>query len=166
MSYFIVDVEADGPFPGVYSMVSFGAVKVDNELNHTFFSEVIRPIATQYDEEALSISGVTRDQQLDSLIYPNEVMSEFEKWIKNVNKRGTHPVFVSDNNGFDWQFINGYFIMYNDGYNPFGWSSRRLSDMFAGFYQNARYSWKKHRKTKHTHHPVDDAMVMQKHFYT
>ena len=135
MSYFIVDVEADGPFPGVYSMVSFGAVKVDNELNHTFYSEVIRPIATQYDEEALSISGVTRDQQLDSLIYPNEVMSEF-----------------------DWQFINGYFIMYNDGYNPFGWSSRRLSDMFAGFYQNARYSWKKHRKTKHTHHPVDDAM--------
>ena len=29
MSYFMIDVEADGPIPGDYSMISFGAVLVD-----------------------------------------------------------------------------------------------------------------------------------------
>jgi hypothetical protein len=34
-------------------------------------------------------------------------------------------VFVSDNNGFDWQFINWYFWHFT-GANPFGHSSTNL----------------------------------------
>jgi hypothetical protein len=33
----------------------------------------------------------------------------------------------------------------------------QIGDMFCGFYKDSQYQWKKHRKTKHTHHPVDDA---------
>ena len=33
MSYIVVDIEADGPIPGDYSMVCFGAVVVEEGLN-------------------------------------------------------------------------------------------------------------------------------------
>ena len=36
MSYVMVDIEADGPIPGDYSMVSFGAVIVEQALDRTF----------------------------------------------------------------------------------------------------------------------------------
>jgi hypothetical protein len=29
--------------------------------------------------------------------------------------------------------------------------------MFCGFYNDPFYRWKQHRKTNHTHNPVDDA---------
>ena len=44
MTYIRVDIEADGPIHGDYSMVSFGAVIVEPELNKTFYSE-LKPIS-------------------------------------------------------------------------------------------------------------------------
>ena len=44
MSYFMVDVEADGPIPGEYSMVCLGIVIVDPLLNRTFYGR-IKPIS-------------------------------------------------------------------------------------------------------------------------
>ena len=67
--------------------------------------------------------------------------------------------FISDNNGFDWQFINYYFHQCC-GENPFGFSSRRITDLYAGFKKSTRVpakEWKQLRKTKHTHNPLDDA---------
>ena len=32
MSLFVVDVESDGPAPGLFSMVSFGAIRVDENM--------------------------------------------------------------------------------------------------------------------------------------
>jgi len=37
MSWFSVDVEADGPIPGTYSMTEFGVVLVEPTLSHTFY---------------------------------------------------------------------------------------------------------------------------------
>ncbi len=46
MSYFMIDVEANGQVPGVFSMISFGAVRVQHDLKNTptFYSEV-KPIS-------------------------------------------------------------------------------------------------------------------------
>jgi hypothetical protein len=67
-------------------------------------------------------------------------------------------VFVSDNPAFDAQFINYYLLRYC-GSNPFGFSARRIGDLYAGWKGDATKSndWKRLRKTKHTHHPVDDS---------
>jgi len=54
-TYFTVDVEADGPIPGDYSMVSFGAVAVEPTLQHTFYGEV-KPISNKWVPEALAVS--------------------------------------------------------------------------------------------------------------
>lgn len=150
--YIVVDVEADGPIPGYYSMVSFEAVVVDNQLDKTFYGEV-KPISDKWIPESLAISGITRDQHL-KFNEPVNVMHSFAEWIKK-NTSG-QPIFISDNNGFDFAFINYYFHAFY-GKNPFGWSSRRIGDLFCGYMNDPYYKWKRHRKTSHTHNPVDDA---------
>jgi hypothetical protein len=67
-----------------------------------------------------------------------------------------HAIFISDNNGFDWQFINWYFHHFT-GSNPFGFSSTNLGSLYKGVVKDMRASFKHLRKTRHTHHPVDDA---------
>lgn len=149
----VVDVEADGPIPGPYSMVSFGAVIVESGLERTFYGQC-RPISDKYIPEALKISGHTRDETMN-FDSPEIVMSRFNEWIK-YNTKG-RPLFWSDNNGFDWSFINYYFHVYV-GDNPFGWASHNVKDLYKGLCHNLKARPGKLRNTKHTHHPVDDAM--------
>jgi hypothetical protein len=152
MSLIVVDVESDGPSPGHYSMVSFGAVVVEPTLQKTFFGRT-RPLSDRFLPEALAISGVTRDEHL-RFDEPGAVMEAFEAWVKQVSKG--RPVFCSDNLAFDWMFINWYFHE-TLGRNPFGWSGRRIGDLYCGMVKDGYATWKHLRKTAHTHHPVDDA---------
>ena len=152
MSQFVVDVESDNPAPVIGSIVCFGAVMVE-DMSKTFYGQ-IRPITEHYSEDALAISGFTREEHLE-FNEPVVVMQEFRNWINQVNQKG-RPVFWSDNPAFDFQWINFYFHNFL-GFNPFGWSGRRIGDLICGYKGNAFYKWKKHRKTAHDHHPVNDA---------
>jgi len=58
VSYFMVDVEADGPCPGRYSMVSFGAIHVTPALDASFFGR-LRPASDTFLAEALANSGLS-----------------------------------------------------------------------------------------------------------
>jgi hypothetical protein len=152
MSLIVVDVEADGPVPPLYSMVSFGAVVVEPSLQHAFKGEV-RPISDRFLPEALAISGVSREAHL-RFEEPGPTMERFAAWIREVSKG--RPVFCSDNLAFDWQFINYYFHAYL-GQNPFGWSGRRIGDLYCGMVKDGYASWKHLRRTPHDHDPVNDA---------
>lgn len=152
MVYVMVDVEADGPIPGDYSMVSFGAVLVEEGLNRTFYGR-LRPISDKWVPPALAVSGFSREETL-AFEDPKAVMEGFAGWLKK-NGRG-RPMFVSDNNGFDWQFINWYFWHFT-GANPFGHSSTNLGSLYKGLVRDTFQTFKHLRKTPHTHHPVDDA---------
>ena len=153
MSYIMVDIESDGPIPGDYSMICFGAVLVDEKLDRTFYGK-IKPISNNFNPEALAISGFSR-QQTENFDEPKKVMLEFKNWIKQ-NSKG-RPILISDNNGFDSMFICWYFHHFINE-NPFGHSSRRLSDLYCGIQKDTFAKWKHLRKTSHTHNPVDDAM--------
>ena len=152
MSYIVVDIEADGPIPGDYSMISFGAVIVDEILDKTFYAK-IKPISDEFVPDSLAISGFTREKTL-TFDDPELTMISFENWIKE-NSKGK-PIFISDNNGFDWMFICWYFHHFLKR-NPFGYSSRRISDLYCGLVKDTFAQWKHLRKTAHTHNPVDDA---------
>src|SRR5438046_2038913 len=53
--YVAVDIEADGPLPGLYSMLSLGMAAVGfPELR--FYTEM-RPISDQFQPEAVAVSG-------------------------------------------------------------------------------------------------------------
>ncbi|MEM7625177.1 MAG: exonuclease domain-containing protein [Planctomycetota bacterium] len=152
MSYFMVDVEADGPIPGDYSMISFGAVVVEPGLERSFYGQ-LKPISDRWVPEALAVSGFSRDDTL-SFDEPAKVMQKFAAWV--AKQSHGRPFFIADNNGFDWQFINWYFHHFTDS-NPFGHSSTNLGSLYKGLVQDAFQSFKHLRETAHTHNPVDDA---------
>jgi hypothetical protein len=148
----MIDIESDGPIPGDFSMICFGAIKVESSLSMSFYGQS-RPISEKWISEALQISGFSREETL-SFSEPKVVMEEFAEWLSNVSKG--KPIFISDNNGFDWQFVNWYFHHFL-GHNPFGYSSLNLGSLYKGLVQDMSLSFKRLRKTKHTHNPVDDA---------
>ena len=152
MAYIMVDVESDGPIPGDYSMISFGAVLVNESLDQTFYGQ-LKPISEKFIAEALAVSGFTREDTL-SFNDPGQVMTDFKNWIEKI--ASDRPLFISDNNGFDWMFICWYFHHFI-GINPFGHSSQNLGSLYKGMEKDTFKNFKHLRKTKHTHHPVDDA---------
>lgn len=152
MSLIVVDVEADGPVPGRYSMVCFGAVVVEPSLSKTFYART-GPISEEWVPEALAVSGFTREQHL-GFEDPRPVMERFEEWIRASSKG--RPVFCSDNLAFDWQFVNWYLHRFL-GRNPFGWSGRRIGDLYCGMMKDGYAEWKQLRRTPHDHNPLNDA---------
>lgn len=152
MSYIMADIESDGPIPGDYSMICFGAVVVEPGMERSFYGQLL-PISEKWIPEALAVSGFSREQTL-AFPEPEQVMRDFAAWLAEVSK--DRPMFISDNNGFDWQFINWYFHHFT-GKNPFGFSSTNLGSLYKGLVKDASPNFKHLRKTKHTHHPVDDA---------
>ena len=153
MTYVMVDVETDGPIPADYSMICLGAVVVDANLDKRFYGQ-LKPISEQWIPDALKISGFSRNQtqQFDD---PKDVMEKFSTWIK-ASCTGM-PLFISDNNGFDWQFANYYFHHFL-GSNPFGFSSTNLGSLYKGLVKDTSKNFKHLRNTAHTHDPLDDAV--------
>jgi len=152
MAYIMVDIESDGPIPHDYSMVCLGAVIVDEILDRTFYGK-LKPISDRWIPEALQVSGFTREETLQ-FDDPSAVIKEFNDWIVK-NSKG-QPLFISDNNGFDWQFVNYYFHHFLGG-NPFGHSSTNLGSLYKGLVKDTFQNFKHLRKTTHTHNPLDDA---------
>lgn len=149
--YVMVDIEADGPIPGDYSMISLGAIVVEPALDRTFGAR-LRPISTEWIPEAPAVSGHSRE---DTLRFndPRAEMDRFRGWVTGL---GAQPIFISDNNGFDWMFVCWYFHHFI-GKNPFGFSSQNLGSLYKGLVKDVRRSFKHLRVTKHTHDPLDDA---------
>ncbi|MVM31708.1 exonuclease [Spirosoma sp. HMF4905] len=152
MAYIMVDIESDGPIPGDFSMISFGAVLVDEQLDKTFYG-TLKPISDKFIPEALAVSEFSREEVL-VFDDPKQVMINFKAWIEETCQ--SRPIFISDNNGFDWMFICWYFHHFL-GENPFGHSSYNLGSLYKGLVKDTFKTFKHLRKTTHTHNPVDDA---------
>ena len=82
MSYIVVDVESDDQSPAAGSIVCFGAVLV-SDMSKTFYGKV-KPITDKWNQEALAISGFSREQH-NLFDDPKTVMLEFDKWIQSVS---------------------------------------------------------------------------------
>ena len=157
MSFYVIDVEADNTSPASGSMVCFGAVRVAEGLTDTFYGETA-PITDDWKPDALAVSGFNREEH-EKFQLPSITIHNFKYWINETNTNG-RPIFISDNPAFDWMWICYYFDKYYLD-NPFGFSGRRIGDLYCGMVNDAGKNgeWKrKLRKTRHTHNPVDDAM--------
>ncbi len=154
--HIIVDCEASGPCPGHGELVRFAAVSLCGK---EWRSETISPdFDAKYSDAAYASFGYSRLQHCNDFFLARThglayEMVEFNDWLGE----GKHQ-FWSDNPAFDWQWINKAF--HDVGLaNPFGWSARRIGDLYAGFNGNWKdhSRWKRFRKTPHTHDPLDDA---------
>lgn len=149
-----LDVEADGPCSGIYSMLSFGMVPLDRPQDS--FYTTLAPITNNYVPDSLKACGFTREQSL-RFTPADEAMRKFSCWLAVQPGKGRKVVW-SDNPAFDWQFFNYYCHRFLGG-NAFGYSARRIGDYFSGTQGDARKSqgWKKWRTEPHTHNALEDA---------
>ena len=135
-----VDIEASGPIPGQYSMLSIGAC--DAYRPDVAFSCLLKPTSDNAVPEALAVTGLSLVKLREDGLSPEVAMSRFASWVVEVCGDGT-PIFVGLNAPFDWSFVNYYFIHYI-GMNPFGISAVDLKAIFMGAHQ---CSWKETRSS-------------------
>ena len=76
-------------------------------LTRTFYS-TLAPISEQWVPEALAVTNRTREDTL-AFTPPEVAMIQWDLWLRReIVDQGLRPMFISDNNGFDWQFVNYY----------------------------------------------------------
>jgi hypothetical protein len=156
MSWFMVDVEANGPIPGDYSMTEIGVIRMDKDLEHApWFHGKFQPLpGANWDPNAYLVVKYDHAHAM-TFRDPLGEMEQLDRFIKE-NNRGNNPMLVSDNNGFDAMFVAWYFHHFL-GRNPFGHSSMNLGSLYKGLVRTTRENFKHLRVTRHTHNPVDDA---------
>lgn len=155
--HFVLDVESDGPCPGLYNMISFGICSVKDPTEGIYI--LLQPdIQNAGIPEARAVSGISYEEQVEDGISIESAMSLAASIITQY-AQSERVTFWSDNPAFDWQFWNYYCHKYI-GHNPAGFSARRIGDFDAGRRKNFlnTNAWKKWRKTGHTHNPLEDAM--------
>src|SRR5207245_8960260 len=114
MSYVIVDVESDGPIPAEFSMVCFGAVIFDDQLDRSFCGRT-RPISDRFVSEALAVSGFSREQHM-AFDDPKAVMENFATWLGD--QRKGRQFWLPKNFALDWRFFINTFHVFS-GDTPF-----------------------------------------------
>lgn len=178
--YFSVDVEADGPIPGPFSMLSFGVAvagvrtvpdsddadrpfqRFDPTLS-TFYRE-LRPISTDFDPATLAVSGLDRTALLASGTEPAVALTEFDAWVR-ATAGEARPVVVGYPACYDWMFLYWYLIRFA-GTSVFGHSGcLDLKTMYATkagvpLSGAAKARMPRHLLSHrpHTHHALDDAI--------
>jgi len=131
-----VDVEASGPYPGRYSMLSLGACLVDEPMQN-FFCE-FKPLSIEADAKAMEVTGLSLERLAREGLDPAEAMQRFATWTRDCASKGSaRPIFVGFNAAFDWAFVNHYFLHFV-GNNPFGFAPLDIKSFYMGA---ARSTW-------------------------
>jgi ribonuclease T len=128
-TYISVDIEAAGPNPADYSMLSIGACTIFPP-QKTFYVE-LRPVSMHSTAEAMAVSGLSLERLAECGLPPAEALKRFADWVAQVTETGNRAVFVGLNAPFDWMFVNDYFHRYL-GSNPFGHSALDIKAFYMG----------------------------------
>ncbi|MEG3148316.1 3'-5' exoribonuclease [Sphingomonas sp. ZT3P38] len=156
-AHVVVDCESSVPCPCHGSMICFGAFVAEPDLARGWRSETIHPYSDTHVEAAYASIGMTHDRHLAEATQTlADAMRSFDAWLTSLG--ADRVVFWSDNPAFDWQWINHGFAAAGIA-NPFGFSARRIGDLYAGLTRNFgnTQGWKKLRETAHDHDPLNDA---------
>lgn len=166
---FVVDVEAAGRTPATALMTEFAVVHLIT--GASFYGHLYRsrpsddnPAVPVVDDDAAGRPvtdpwWVINGKDPSAAVRASELAAvavALSAWLdETVPGRRT---LISDNNGFDAMWLN-CFTDEQLGEVLFGHSSRRIGDFYAGTRGkwNDQSSWKRLRRTRHTHHPLDDA---------
>lgn len=157
-----VDVETSGPIPGEYSLLTIGAVNVD-DISQAFEC-TLKPLSRNADSKAMEVTGLSLEELDRTGLTPQEAMVRFSDWLVGVIGVNRSAVFVGLNAPFDWSFINYYFHRFTGG-NPFGFAALDIKAYYMG---STGCSWSDTRSsrmaailcpaTRGTHVALDDAL--------
>lgn len=145
--YFVLDVETDGPTPGINNMLSFAAVVVDQmdpfdpyKVTPATFTRNLRRLAgcrpdprttMWWDEQSPEAFAATRA----GLVDPIEAMNDLVSFVKRQTGEGlpcvVKPVAVAAPIAFDLGFIN-YYLHRFAGESVFGHNGLDIRSYAAG----------------------------------
>ncbi len=175
-----IDIEADGPIPGPYSLSSLGAylagyrnadgsiVRFETTNDDNKFYAELKPISDNFIPEAAAVSGLDREHLIKNGETPEDAMERFVNWVNGLKEtHGTNQiVFSAYPLGFDWMWTYWYIINFSGLQSPFGHSkhldmkteySSRAKKLIADSVK-ARMPRKLFSKLPHTHNALDDAV--------
>jgi hypothetical protein len=164
--YVSTDVEADGPIPGPFSMLSFGsaAYRPDGSLYGTFTANLQQLPGAACDPDTMAWWAKRPDEWNASRVDlqdPETAMKAYLAWLKALP--GT-PVFVGYPACFDFMFVYWYMIHFV-GESPFGHRGLDIRTYAMAVLKTEFYKAGKGRMPKrwfedlpHTHHALDDAL--------
>ena len=168
--YVVVDIETDGPVPGLYSMISLAAVATTESEEIDNFYRKLEPLEGASQAPSTMAGWKTEPeawQEATSDAQPaSKVMAEFSKWLDILSKR---PVFVAHLIAFDYSYVSWYLWRFMNN-NPFAnheGASRTLditSFIAAKFGLSLNMSkrknfpeWISKGMPEHSHNALDDA---------
>lgn len=171
--YFSIDIEADGPIPGPYSMLSFAAVAFQIN-NHEmiklgdFSANLDRlPNATQHPDTMKFWSRFPEAYKIsrEDTIVPLSAMSNLKEWI-SIMSGENRPVMVEYPGDYDFMWIYWYFFSYL-GNCPFGFCGYSIKSYANAVLKHRHFHSTNKRdmpkewfdpNLKHTHVALDDAL--------
>lgn len=168
--YCMTDIEADGKFPGLSSMLSFAtaAFDIDKNLVGTFEANLellegaVPSIETmEFWNETASNKAAYQKTRVNTKD-PKIAMEEYQAWLKTLPGQ---PMFVGYPAAYDFKWIDYYFIKFLNN-NPFSFSrvidvkSYAWALMGKHFQSCSKRSMPKHwfDDLPHTHVAIDDAI--------
>lgn len=173
--YFSVDIESDGPIPGVNSMLSFGCGVFDSDGKicctfarnlHLLPDAISDPDAMAFWRKNPEAWAATRH----GLSTPAQAMLEFIHFVEGYKPFG-RPVFVAYPAGFDFLFVYWYMMRFV-GRSPFSFSALDIKTLAAAaldcdYTKAVKRNWPQEWKTKrrHTHIALDDAIGQGEEFF-
>lgn len=172
--YFSVDIEADGPIPGIYSMLSLGvslAGRFDGEQFHaadpaerTFYAE-LTPISEKSEPAALEVARLDRAVLAREGTDPAVAMRQLCSFLE-VNAGAGRPVVCAYPAGFDWTFLYWYLVRFGPDERPLSFNS--VIDIKTMYAVRARVPFdcagledlpaELRGHHPHTHNALDDAI--------
>ena len=142
MIYLSIDVEASGPFPGLFSLVSVGAAPVALQQgtwaldeSQSFYVELQPLPGAGEDPEATKIHGLTSEYLQQHGVAPLEAMRSFEAYMKTV---GTRLVAAAWPSSFDSPYV-GWYCQRFLGHNPLGHSAFDIASYAMGLLRCGRW---------------------------
>ncbi|MEE2788074.1 MAG: 3'-5' exonuclease [Myxococcota bacterium] len=137
-TYICVDLEASGPVPGLYNMVSIGGVEVylDGQRHRRgkeFYFE-LKPICDGFDDHAMSIHGLTKSYLEAKGEDAAVVMQAIADWVAAVVPAENRALFVGHNAPFDWMYT-AYYYAWSGLDNPFGYNALDTKALMMGRHQ-------------------------------
>ncbi|MCB9764159.1 MAG: 3'-5' exonuclease [Alphaproteobacteria bacterium] len=136
VTWFCIDIEASGPVPGLYDMVSLGAVVVYDDdaggisVGERFYME-LRPEAPRCDPRAMAVNGLDIEALRRDGLPRAEAMRKLDVWVRARTVPGTEAAFVGHNAPFDWSFVAWCFAA-EDMANPFGYKGLDTKALAGG----------------------------------
>jgi len=166
------DIEADGKFPGLSSMLSFGsvAVTIDKTVIGSFSRNLdLLPNATPSPDTTKfwNNNPVAYAETRINPVLPSIAMHDYATWICEMEKlSNAKAVFAGYPAIYDFKWIDYYFHHFY-GKNPFGfssvvdmksiiWSQKHISPFSSAVKKTVPQKWKE--RLPHTHIAVDDAL--------